>query len=102
MSEFERARERAERKLAKKGVEINSAPVEEVEIPIPPCGVVYKAPKKRSNEITVSVWIDGNEYVFSMKANITGTILATQHSSKGMQHIILEALRAKFGIVELI
>lgn len=62
--------------------------------------IAPKAPKKRSNEIAVQVWIDGNEYGFTFKTNITGTFLGTQQNAKGMQAIILEALRAKFGAVE--
>jgi hypothetical protein len=46
------------------------------------------------------VWIDGNEYDFTFKTNITGSFLGTQQSRQGMQQVILEALRAKFGAVE--
>jgi hypothetical protein len=103
MSEFERARERAERKAAKRGVVIDSDTPESLEEAI---AVIEqqeekpKAPKKRSNEIAVQVWIDGNEYCFTFKTNITGSFLGTQQSQQGMQHVILEALRTKFGAVE--
>jgi hypothetical protein len=103
MSEFDRARERAERKAAKRGVVIDSDTPESLEEAI---AVIEqqeakpKAPKKRSNEIAVQVWIDGNEYGFTFKTNITGSFLGTQHSKQGMQHVILEALRTKFGAVE--
>lgn len=97
MDEFARARERAEKRLARKND--GALEVHEPEMQAPP---VPKAPKKRSNEITISVWIDGNEYVFSVRANITGTILAGQQNQRSMQALFLDALRSKFGSAELI
>jgi len=101
MSEFERARERAERRAARKGISIDTP--ESIEEAI---AVIEqqepKAPKKRSNEIAVSVWIDGNEYSFTFKTNITGTMLGSQQNKQGMQHLLLDALRAKFGTVEMV
>jgi hypothetical protein len=107
MSEFERARERAERRAARKGIQSIADEGDPVEIGADPeisidrlIAEIPKAPKKRSNEIAVQVWIDGNEYDFTFKTNITGSFLGTQQSRQGMQQVILEALRAKFGAVE--
>jgi hypothetical protein len=108
MSEFERARERAERKAAKRGAVIDSDTPESLDEAFEKLQQIAndepakepKAPKKRSNEIAVQVWIDGNEYCFTFKTNITGSFLGTQQSRQGMQQVILEALRAKFGAVE--
>jgi hypothetical protein len=110
MSEFDRARERAERRAAKRGTPLTSQDVLDEVSELPEAvkeqadalivAITPKAPKKRSNEIAVQVWIDDNEYCFTFKTNITGSFLGTQQSKQGMQRVILEALRTKFGAVE--
>lgn len=63
---------------------------------------VVKAPKTRSNEIAVQVWIDGREYGFTFKTNITGSVLGSLQNESGMKGMILSALRTQFGNVEML
>lgn len=58
-----------------------------------------KTPKKRSNEINVSVWIDGAELKYTFTTNITGTILGSQQNEDGIKRLILESLQTRFGNV---
>jgi len=97
MSEFDKARLRYEAKASRKTDIQEAVATTEIKLPQQP-----KAPRKRSNEISVSVWIDGNVYSFTFKTNITGTMLGSQQNRQGMQHLLLDALRSKFGAVELV
>lgn len=93
MTEFEKARQRAEKNQERRGTlhlpqrqEAETKPVE-------------KAPKKRSNEITVSVWVDGEFHTFDFTAPISGSLLAGQKRPEQLRDLIRIALASKLGSV---
>lgn len=91
MSEFEKARLRAERRLGA----IEDRPVLTV-----PKKVETPKQKGRTNEIEVKVYVNGDEFAYLFKAKITGNLLHSQLTEKNLRPIIKEALGVKFTGVE--
>lgn len=93
MSEFEKARQRAERRL---GVlpEFKAVPVEVPAICKPP------KTKGRNNEIEIKLFIFGQEFEFNFKASLSGNLLASQVTEKNLRPIVKEALSSRFSGVE--
>ena len=94
MSEFERARQRAERRLGVPLTEYVSKPVEVPAI----CKPVKQ--KGRNNEIEVRLFINGDEFNFSFKAKLAGNLMASQLTEKNLRPIVASALLSKFSGVE--
>lgn len=93
MTEFEKARQRAEKNQERRGT--LHLPVRETVEAKP----VEKAPKKRSNEIQVSVWVDGEHHTFDFTAPISGSLLAGQKRPAQLRDLIRLALASKLGNV---
>ena len=89
MSEFDRARERKERLLVKQAVKLGE------NLPRPILTLPSKQ-KGRSNEIEVTIWVNGEAFDFHFDARITGNIMASQISEKSLRQIVASALSTKF------
>lgn len=92
MTEFEKARLRAEKNQERRTLHL---PVKETTEAKP----VERTPKKRSNEITVSVWVDGEFHTFDYTAPISGSLLAGQKRPEQLRDLIRIALSSKLGNV---
>lgn len=92
MTEFEKARQRAEKNQERRGT-LHLPQRQEIEKP------VEKAPKKRTNEITVSLWVDGEHHTFDFTAPISGSLLAGQKRPEQLRDLIRIALSSKLGNV---
>lgn len=60
------------------------------------------SPKKnlRNNEIDVTIWVNGEAYPFQFKAKITGSLMASQITQKGLRPLVIKALQTQFGSIE--
>lgn len=90
MSEFERARLRAERRLGS---------IEERPVLTMPKKETPKQ-KGRSNEIEVKVYVDGTEFAYTFKAKITANLLRSQLTEVNLRPIVKKALGSQFTGVE--
>lgn len=75
-------------------------PVAHVE---PPRLTQVKTPVKkgRTNEVLITVYLDGNVYDFFIKASLSGNLLGSQRNRAGLLTILQDALTPKFGRMEI-
>lgn len=59
-----------------------------------------KEPKKRSNEIEVKIYVNGQEIEFCLKANISGGLMASQINQAYLRETFKNALSRVLGAVE--
>ncbi len=93
MSEFEKARQRAERRL---GV-LPEFVAKPVEVP-----AICKSPKQkgRTNEIEVKLFVNGQEFSFQFKAKLAGNLMASQLTDQNLKPVVMKALGSQFAGVE--
>jgi hypothetical protein len=74
--------------------------------PVPPLSKVttqhapIKTPMKRTNEIGITIYIDGQVIELTARVNL-GDIIGSQRNRQGLTVLLKEALSSRFGKVEV-
>ncbi len=94
MDQFDKAKERYERKAGIEQVMHLGQKIETLHLPKikPP-----KAPAKRTNEIGMTIYLDGQE----ISLTVAGDIVGSQRNRDGITILLRQALEAKFGRVNM-
>lgn len=96
MNQFEIARLKAEKRMERERP-VLTLPKKEEE---PPREPKPKAPKKKSNEIEIQVWVNDTAIDFAFKANITGNLMPSQINQVYLREVFKSALSKVLGTVE--
>lgn len=105
MDQFSAARLRAEKRLARAGRDTAEMgkPFLKPEIHQPILHLP-KPPKQngRHNEIDVTMFINGNEFSYSFKSDISGSLMSSQIKDEFLKRTITEMLSTKFGRTKML